>query len=293
MKLLPRRPNRETIVPEGQASFSCRRFRLKAFPFEWHYHPEMELTLILRGQGLRFIGDSIEPYSVGDLVLIGPDLPHTWHSADEDGPVESVVVHFPRGLFGETVERMPEYRPIRQLLEAAGRALHITGDARDHVGRLMSQAAAVPPASLARLMALLQSLEVLAGQTEGIIPLTTSNRLAGLDTEANRKLQRVIERIHSTVAADGTLAQADMAEFAHMSPAAFSRFFHRRMGRPYARYVNEWRVGLACRRLVETDDDITDIAFGCGFGNLSNFNRRFKQIKSMTPREFRNLGSLV
>jgi AraC-like DNA-binding protein len=296
MKLLPRRPNRETIVPDGQASFSCRRFRLRAFAFEWHYHPEIELTLIVQGRGLRFVGDSIAPYESGDLLLIGPDLPHTWHSSDDDGGVESIVIHFPRRLLGEAFERMPEFRLVRKLLDNAGRAFHITGDARDRVDALMKQAAAAKPASLSQLMALIESLKVISEHPACALAVSTSHRPAGgMDSAATRKLQRVIERIHSTVAdgMDAALTQAAMARFAGMSPPAFSRFFHLRMGRPYARYLNEWREGLACRQLVETDQDITDIAFACGFGNLSNFNRRFKQIKAMTPRQFRRLGSPV
>ncbi len=289
-----RRPTLEPIIPQGPASFALRRFRSRCFPFEWHYHPEVELTLIVRGAGLRFVGDSIEPYHAGDLVLIGPDLPHTWHSPEdtrEGDAVESIVAQFPRGLFGETMERLPEWAPIRRLFDIARQGVVITGGARDRAEAMLHEASKAPSGSLSRMMGLLESLRAIAEQPDHVTPLSrTVHHGAGEDPAGARKLKHVIEHVHASVNEDEPISQAEAAASVGMSPAVFSRFFRRRVGQTYVRYVNEWRVGLACRKLVETRDNIIDIAFSCGFDNLSNFNRRFRQIRGMTPREFRKLA---
>jgi AraC-like DNA-binding protein/mannose-6-phosphate isomerase-like protein (cupin superfamily) len=294
MELRRRRAKRELIPTDPAASFAARRFRPAYFPFEWHYHPEIELTYIVSGAGLRFVGDSIEAFGPGDCVLIGANVPHTWQSSDgERGPVESIVFQFSADLWGQSLGALPEFRPVAQALAEAQRGISV--DDAGWRARLRQQMATVleaAPDSLDRILGLMRSLHLIA-EARHQMPEAVRAISSRLPAESRggdagtRRLERVLQLLHESLHDGGGLSQAEMATRVGMSPASFSRFFRRSVGRTFARYVNEWRIELACRRLVLTDEPITAIAFACGFENLSNFNRRFREIKAMTPRMLR------
>ena len=115
----------KVIVPTG-ASWTLFHRRLPAFPFEWHYHPEYELTFTLNSLGQRYIGDHIAPYGDGDLALVGPNLPHTWQSARRDrsdAPHVAIVMWFTKAWVDQVLRPLPEFRATCRMLDAATRGL--------------------------------------------------------------------------------------------------------------------------------------------------------------------------
>jgi AraC-like DNA-binding protein len=297
---LRRRIQRELVPAQPSASFTVRHFRQSHFPFNWHYHPEIELTLIVRGNGLRFVGDSVDNYARGDLCLLGSNLPHCWQSDPAAGGVHSIVIQFPPNLgaggdarwaAGGNAEaraagllELAELRRLRQLLlEEARQGLLITGPRHTALARAMHQIARSPP-GMEQLIMLLQLLNNIAehAQRTPIATGTTSPPSAA----SGRKLGRVLSRLDQV--RHGSLpTQREMARTLAMSPQAFSRFFHRQVGKTYVQYLNELRIGLVCRELIETDDPVTRIAWAAGYQDLSNFHRRFRALKGVTPREYR------
>lgn len=283
------RPYREKVPLPADASFRFLVREDPAFDFAWHHHPECELTLIVQSHGQRFVGDSIAPYRDGDLVLIGPDLPHTWRSEpDAQQPRQHDAQHLAYcAQFAPSVvtEPGPELRRIAQLLERANQGLHITGPSRDAAA---AHLAAMPEAdNLARLLHLLQALQHIAdAPANDVHPLATPGFAAGSTRRDSRRIDRVCRFINDHAFED--LSQGQAADVAEMSPAAFCRFFKRSTGRTFVDYLTELRVGRACEMLIATDRPITDIAFACGYNNLSNFNRRFRRLKGCTPRDFRH-----
>jgi len=279
-------PFLEAISTEPDESFFCRAFVLPAFTFGWHFHPEIELTLIVRGQGKRFVGDDIANFRDGDLCLLGPNLPHTWLSDTQqptaDNGAASIVVQFLPTCFGQGFFDRPELRQIAKLLRAAEQGLQFTGVARDVVAAKMATMDTLPP--YRRMMALLECLDVLASSPDAK-PLSSRGFAPSIAENDRTRIDAVSRFIFDH--ADEPLRLEDAADVAHLSASAFSRFFRRATGKSFVRYVNELRVARACRRLSETDDSIAAIAFESGFGNLANFNRRFLEIKGMRPREFR------
>lgn len=255
------------------------------------------MTLIVRGSGLRFVGDSIEAFEAGDLVLLAGGVPHTWQSHDGVRDAESICIQFPPALLGDAADAgpaawsgLPELSGLRRLLKTATRGLCIqSGPTHAAAVRHMTAAAAAPAGSAVRLIGLLSALEALASTPTAWRPLSDVAPVKS-DDAAARAVRRVLDRLRQSLAAGEVFTQADAAALVGRSPASFSRFFRRHVGRSFVRYVNEWRVGLACRSLVQGDADVTTIAFDCGFGNLSNFNRRFRQIKGTTPGAIRRLG---
>lgn len=273
----------ERVSPGAEASFICRRRTDPRFGFFWHVHPEVELTLIVRSRGRRFVGDSIEPYEDGDLVLLGSNLPHTWDSDPRRrGPHEAVFCQFSESFLGSDFLRSPEMAPTRRLFDRAGRGLRFTGRTQRAVSRRMEGMDRLP--GLARLAALLEVLDLLA-RSRDVRPLSSRGFVPALRQGDAGRIDRVCRILNERCTGRITLAEAAAA--AHLSVPAFSRFFRRRTGRTLVAYLNELRTGLACRELVESDRSISDIAFDSGFNNLSNFNRRFLELKGMSPRSFR------
>ncbi len=280
------KPFRESVEPAPESSFRCTRFKQQGFTYGWHFHPEIELTLILAGRGKRFVGDDIANFTAGDLCLLGPNLPHSWLSdAEPDGsfaPCESVVIQFLPDCLGNGLFDRPETRGIARLLQQAERGLCFAGEVRDRIDAVMRQLDTQPP--FRRMIALLEALSVLSTATE-VQPLSSVGFAPSVTASDQRRIDGVSRFIldHLTE----PLRLEDAASVAHLSASAFSRFFRRATGKSFVRYVNELRVARACRLLTETEQSITAIAFESGFGNLANFNRRFREIKQLRPREFR------
>jgi AraC-like DNA-binding protein len=287
MQLVRRRVERETIMVEA-GSFVAREFRVPCFPFLWHYHPELELTLIVKGRGLRFVGDSVQAYRDGDLCLLGANLPHSWSSTPRRGErVHSVVVQFLPDFLGTDWLGSTEMRPIAALFERARRGLRITGKTAQETAERIRALRPMPATSPRRAVELLAILATLA-ESRHCEPLAVDQARPALTPAVHRRLSSALDAIHQEQG--DAPRQADAASAAGMSPAAFSRFFRRQLGRPYERYVNDVRTARACRALMETDAPVTQIAYDAGFNNLSNFNRRFLAAKNMTPTQYRRLS---
>ena len=275
------RPHVEKVTPPDGASFRVLAGRRDRFPFDWHHHPEAELTLVARSRGRRFVGDSAEDYADGDLVLLGPALPHTWAS-DSAGPQECVVVQYDPAWLARLAAVAPEAAGAHRATARAWRGLQFAGDARDRAAdRLLALAddAASPLDRLAGLLAVLDGLadadaRPLSGEAFARRPPVVDARLADVLRYVERNLT-------------GGVSASAAAGVACLTPAAFSRFFRRATGRTFVAHVHDARVALACRRLLETDDAVTAVALASGFDNLSNFNRVFRRLRGRSPRDFR------
>ena len=291
MPVTERTPHYEDVPADAASAFTFREFRWPSFPFNWHYHPQVELTLIVRGEGIRFVGDSVEEFSHGDLCLLGGNLPHCWASHKEaPSEVCSWVVQFLPEAWGTAFWNLPEFKAVRDLLELAQRGLVVQGIARTEGGELFSVLQQQPHGSFQRLDTLLEMLHFLS-QSSGCKPLASAAYHQQASAEASGKIGRVLGYIHSHLGPE--LTQREVAKSVHLSPQAFSQFFHRNLGTSYVAYVNELKVRNACRALFETDQSITDIAFSAGFNNLSHFNSQFRRLRHLTPRAFRQQAQAV
>lgn len=272
----------ERVSTGDAASFLCRRRTDSRFGFAWHYHPELELTLIVRSRGRRFVGDSIEAYDDGDLVLVGSNLPHTWSSdPSRKGRHEAVFCQFPREFL-----KSPELSAAQRLFDRSSRGLRFTGRTQRAVARQMEELERLQ--GLRRLAGLLEILDQLARSTESR-PLSGRGYVPSVRSGDADRIDRVCRFLNGRFAEGVTLAEA--ASVAHLSIPAFSRLFRRATGRTLVAYLNELRTGLACRELMETGRAVSDIAYDVGFNNLSNFNRRFRALKGLSPREYREAFS--
>ncbi|MBI3829250.1 MAG: AraC family transcriptional regulator [Planctomycetes bacterium] len=279
------KPLFEKISAPGQ-SFLCKERSDSKFAFNWHFHPEFELTYIVRSQGQRFVGDSIEPYESGDLILLGENLPHTWasepHPNGKAGKHATYYAQFLDSFMGEEFMEKPEMAPIARLLERSAQGLRFFGRTRQEIAPRMK--ALYEAAGFARMMALLEILGILARSRE-VKTLASKGYAPSLRHFDERRIDAVCRFVNESYTQP--IGQPEAATRAHLSVSAFSRFFKKSMGKSFTAYVNELRIGHACKLLIESDKNVAEIAYASGFENLSNFNRRFRALKRINPREYR------
>jgi AraC-like DNA-binding protein len=273
----------ERLMPGSEEGFTFKEIRSRRFSCPWHFHPENELILTLHCPGYRMVGDDITGLEPGDLVLIGSNVPHIWH---RDGgkprdPVHILIVQFDESFLGCDFWKLPAARALRQMFARASAGLRFTGRTRDRVAGLVSDMRSAT--GLGRLALLLTALEAMAFSSE-CRTIASPGYTAELSLPQQERMERVLRFIHSHL--DQPIRVREVAPLAGLSEGAFSRFFHLHSGRTFPEFVNQLRVGRACRLLAESETKIINIAFACGFANLSNFNRQFQRMKGMTPREF-------
>lgn len=277
-------PLLENIGGSTATSLVVREFHFPAFTYPWHQHPEAELTWILRGNGLRYVGDNVEPFTAGDFCLIGPNVPHTWLSErGQSRGVRSVVVQFDPMLILAEPPVASEFLPLRYLLERSSRGLSLPTElSKRCLERVLSA-----DTSLQKLTALLEILEKLTGKTQvrdlSISPWGAAKARC-LDIDRLGRVMNFIGRSH-----EKPPTHCEAAKVAGLTPSAFSRFFRNAVGRTYQDYLMRLRTGIASRKLLETELSVTEIAFSSGFENLSTFHRTFQKYLSMSPRQFRKM----
>ncbi|MCC6579334.1 MAG: helix-turn-helix domain-containing protein [Phycisphaeraceae bacterium] len=273
------RPMVELIKPGVDCSFAVRRFEETGWPMRWHAHPEHELTLIVGGDGRRFVGDSIEPFAPGELVLLASNLPHCWQAPRKRKKwCQSVVAQFRDDCFGAGYFDLPEHKPIRRLLARAERGLLFPAG---EVTSAMANMEHLPPQR--RPAALTDLLLTLAAESSR--PLASD----GYTQPSRQRDVLRIDRVSRWLTAHylEPISLNEAANVAHLNPASFCRFFRRHTGRGFLAYLHELRIGHACRLLMETEQPVIDAAMASGFHNLAHFNRLFRRLRGMTPRAFR------
>ncbi|MEO1236398.1 MAG: AraC family transcriptional regulator [Planctomycetota bacterium] len=275
-------PALEEIPTERGAFYAARRRDAEGFAYAWHFHPEVELTLILGGRGQRFVGDSIVSFGPGDLVLLGPNLPHTWHSRAAS---DAVVVQFNADRLGGGMLDSPEGAAVGELLRRAGRGLAFPGG-----GAVLRERTAELPelqgwARVCALLDVLGRLAEAAGVDGGAEVLSDPAHVVPPRDDDRRRIDRVCRLLAERFT--GPIAQGEAADAVGLSPASFSRFFRRMTGRTFVAYLHELRIAEACRRLGDPDTPVTDVCFASGFENVSNFNRVFRRLRGESPRAYR------
>lgn len=282
-------PRFEAVQSDTDSSFRCLSFSCESFAVDhaWHYHPEFELTWIAQSKGTRFVGDSIQRYAPGDLVLVGPNMPHCWHddsAADATEQPKLVIVQFKPDCLGSDFFFTQEAANAAALLKKAALGVSFPLDTSARVGPLLRELSA--SSGLHRLARLLDVLEVLSQSPS--TSLATQEFLFNNEVSAanRRRFAQVYRYIRENLAGD--ISQAEIAAKLSMSSPTFSRFFKVATGKTFVVFVNTLRIHEACRLLGSAQSSITDIAMACGFNNISNFNRQFLALKGMNPTEYCN-----
>ena len=262
----------------------------KFFPCPWHYHPEYELVLVIKSTGCRMVGDNIGYFKEDDLVLLGPFLPHFWfndlefRTGEANCLSEAIVIHFKEDFLGEQLFNIPEMDSFKNFLKLSTRGLSIKGKAKEKIISLMKK---MPNMNgLQRLASLFSIFDILSGSLE-YEPLASPGFVKNIKLNGSDRLNRVIEYILQNF--DQEISLPKVASTANMGLTAFCNFFKENYRLTFVEYLNTVRVGHACKLLFETNQNIVEVAYECGYNNLANFNKQFKKYKQMTPTEYRRI----
>ncbi|MEI7583940.1 AraC family transcriptional regulator [Runella sp.] len=277
------------VNPSANYSFVARIDKLPYLYEKWHFHPELELTHIVQSRGTRFVGDSIEEFEEGDLILIGSNLPHVWKNdtayfqPNSSLQAQSEVLQFLPDCFGKDFLNLKEMESIRRLFEKSKRGLRITGKTKENVLKLMTQLIENTK-GVQRIGLFLNILELIA-ESEELVFLSSEGFLDSyhrFDTETiNHVYEFTLSQFNRRILIE------EAAAISHMSVANFCRYFKNRTQKTYIQFLTEVRIGYACRMLIENKKSVQQIAFDCGFHNISNFNRSFRLLKHQNPMAYR------
>lgn len=281
------KPQIENLQKDSMHSFRVNHAKLPFLDSPWHYHPEYELLYIIRSGGQRIVGDSIDHFKEGDMVFVGPDLPHVWQNGDEyyqndpNYKAEAIVVQFTESALGESFFQLPEMQPVRVLLKLSKRGLKIDGETHEKIARELRRITKVK--GLKRITLLLKILDILSSSRD-LSPLTTESFDKVYYDFGSERINKVFEFVANNFKKNILLDE--VAEVASMSKTAFCRYFKLRSLKTFLEYLNEVRVNYACKLLIEGHMSISEISYECGFNSPSYFNRQFKAVKKLTPKEY-------
>jgi AraC-like DNA-binding protein len=265
-------------------SFNARRDTRPNVNNHWHYHPEVELVYFKKGSGTQFIGDCITQFSTGDVVLVGSNLPHYWQfdekyfQGDADVTADVSVVHFNENFWGDQFLELPENKEIKNILNKAKRGIQITGENINKVGSLIEQVVfAEGPRKIILLMEVL--LAIAGGEENNIL---ASLGFAHNFQESEKDRINAIYN-YSIVNFKKKITLDEIAAVANISPNSFCKFFKSRSKKTYSRFINEIRVGSACKLLINNQMNGKEICYESGFYNFASFHKYFKEITGKSP----------
>jgi AraC-like DNA-binding protein len=281
------KPDLELVQVRDDQSFKVWSHGYPFRTVRWHFHPEYEIHLVTSTRGTRYVGDHIGDFAPGDLVLVGPNLPHNWIS---DVPAEAVVderclvLQFTDRFIRHAIATFPEMRMVEPLLLEASRGVLFSSAIATPAERLLRDL--LPATGFRRISLFVELLGALTAD-EARTHLVSGGFRVDPSAYLSSSINRALLHIAQNIARD--LRETDMARLCGQSPSTFSRAFRRHTGVTFVHYINTLRVELACQHLTQDELNITDIGYDVGFNNLSNFNRQFLALKGMTPSRFREL----
>ena len=261
----------------------------KGFEYPIHNHPEFELTLVTGSAGTRIVGDSTQRYREDDLVLIGPYLFHKWDDEDVQGtashPCRVITLQFDMHLFDKALLSKKPFTPIQQLLLSAGRGIRFYGKTvKEAKSRMQKMTGKTGIESATAFLLLLDHLskseevELLASEGFNVNPVQVNSK----------RLHAAYQYIRKHFQESG-LKMSDVARELNLGDSAFSHFFKKATHQSFSDYLIAMRIEHACKLLIESDEQISRIAFLSGFNNMANFNRQFKEIHDCAPMKFRKM----
>jgi AraC-like DNA-binding protein len=287
-QLEPSRPKFEKIIASVQQSFYWWRGVCSRFQAPFHYHPEYEIIHMSRGRGRRLVGDSIGHFGPGDLVFIAPNVPHMFQVAPDCPEAETLYIQFLPGFLGAEFFKLPEMQPVMEWMATVGVGMTFSAAVREEMTFRFEKFPTLN--KTARLLELVDILCRLS-QDPGSRPLGHGMGRVRLSSREEKRMSQVFEYLNQNLT--GPISQAEIARHVRLSPSAFCRLFKSIIGKRFVQVVNELRIAQVCRLLAETDRNVSEIAYGCGFETLSQFNSQFRRTMKMVPREYRRMHASI
>jgi AraC-like DNA-binding protein len=281
------KPQLLKITTASPGSFSVRQDMQPNVNNRWHYHEELELIQIHSGTGMQFVGDSMQQFNAGDVVLVGSNLPHYWRydlgafKTPKKPLPYSTVIHFNKSILGDRFLNLPEARAVKLVLDQAQQGILVSGKDAAMLGRYIRKVHQED--GLRKLLALLEAIAAFQQCKNQKLLSTIGFKYVYTDTENNR-----IHAIYDYTLSNfmNKIELKKIASVADLVPNSFCRYFKSRTGKTYSKFLLEVRVGNACKLLIENKHTIKEICFASGFKNASCFHEKFKLVTGRTPLQY-------
>lgn len=277
------------LLPDFAASqkpFVVKEIVRPAFATDFHFHDECQLVYISSGAGTRIIGDSIERFEAGDLTFVGPNVPHVWYSevAPHNAylPAISIAVYINPAVVVDHLKAFIDIQALKTFFHQSTRGLSIVGRKKEVITNHLQQM--IHQKNVSLLVSFVQILDLLLDDKD-LIWLNEASLLSAYSSKSQGRVAQLMHFIQQNFRTAITLEEA--ASVAGLQLHSFCRFFKGLTHRTFSDFLNEVRVGFACQLLQHSDLPITQIAFECGYSNISYFNRSFKKIHQITPKAYR------
>lgn len=280
-------PFLEKVPHSLENSFFVKRDPMPFLDWGWHFHPEFEICLTEKSTGKRFVGNSVENFEEGDLVLLGSMLPHAFvndpifKQGRDDLYAQTLVVQFHEQIFGDRFLLLPECRNIKKILERSKYGIQIIGKSRKVIEKELTKL--VEMEGLKKLLQLIKILNMIY-TTEEYRLLSKGGYVRSYRSSDSGRINAVYNHIVDNF--NSEIKLETVASIANLTETAFCKYFKQRTSKSFSRFLNEIRISHSCKLLLDEDLTIKEICEESGFKNLSNYNRQFKKITGKTPREY-------
>jgi AraC-like DNA-binding protein len=286
------KPHLLNVSTNSVDSFSARRDIMPDVNNLWHYHSALELIYIKKGRGTQFIGDSIKNFNDGDVVLLGSNLPHYWRFDPEffeettGESVDVYAIHFKEDFLGAAFIDLPENQELKKIIAQSKQGIKLEGISKAKIASLMPQI--IEATGTKRIIKLLEVLTEIANCEEKNILVSLGFKPNFLENEKDR-----IQSIYNYTISNykNKIELKEIAAVAKISPNSFCKFFKTKSRKTYTQFLNEIRVGQACKLLIEKDLTVKEICYDCGFYNFTSFHKYFREITGKTPLKYQQAFS--
>ena len=281
------KPFFQKLAPLPEESIIFLNEEIPHFIVPWHFHPEIEILYVVKSTGTRYIGDSVNNFCEGDICIIGENVPHWWKSDEfylENANklnTKSHVIQFRKEIFNSNFINLPEMNQIKDLLLRSQRGIQFTGESREEFGKQIRKIFKL--SGLERILELILLLDKMAASKEAKV-LTSVGYSKIVNTYDFQRFNKIHEYIIRNFQDQITLDE--IADHVSMSSTAFCRYFKKRTGKTFFSFLNEFKIGHACKLLSEKNIAVSTVCYESGFNNISHFNEIFKKIVKKTPSEY-------
>lgn len=274
----------EKIFVSHKRSFITRQLQMEQHSPKIHSHNNFELNYITSGSGKRIVGNSISSYGEGDLVLLGPNIPHCWEVLETrpDTSPECIVTHFYENIISADFFSNPELEDVVKLLKSSENGIWFKGKKAEKVGAVLRKMVSLN--GLSQYIELLRVFNLLL-QIEDREDLALPSTIPSSYDKDRDQINKIYEYVFNNIQTGIKLKEA--SALVYMEPGSFCRYFKKKTNQTFMDYVKNVRIGIAAKLLAGTDKQITQICYECGYNNLANFNHYFKLIMKKTPSEYR------
>lgn len=289
------KPLLKIVGTQQNRIFQIMRVREPYFFPSWHFHPEYEIMLVKEGTGIRFVGDSMERFQPGDIVFYGPNIPHLYRSdrtfyQKSSGLVSrAIVVYFKDDFLGSAFWNLPDIAMVKHMFVRARRGIKFKGRTKEELSARL-EGLDEQKSGIDGIIDLLSILKIIT-YTDDFDLLSSSAFSRCVKENDCERMNKVYQFIMDNAAENPTLEE--VSRVAHMSETAFCRYFKSRTNKTYTQFLNEIKIGNACKLLIDNDLSISQVCFEIGFNNFTHFNSQFKKIMGITPKQYQHKHSPV